>query len=192
MKTVHDIDAISEYNAIADHPTLHPLVSVIDFSKTSPKQKRDQVQAVRFGFYSVFLKNDQSCRIQYGRRNYDYEAGTLVFIAPDQVVSIEEDPDTYQPSGYGLLFHPDLIRGSSLGQHMKGYTFFSYDVHEALHLSEQERAIVLDCFLKIKSELERSIDRYSKKLIANTIEYFLDYCMRFYDRQFITREHINT
>lgn len=191
MKTVHDIDSISEYNTIADHPTLHPLVSVIDFSKTSPKQKRDQVLAVRFGFYSVFLKNDQSCRIQYGRRYYDYGAGTLVFIAPDQVVSIEEDPDTYQPSGYALLFHPDLIRGSSLGQHMKDYTFFSYDVHEALHVSEQEREIVLDCFLKIKSELERSIDRYSKKLIANTIEYFLDYCMRFYDRQFITREHIN-
>ena len=85
------------------------LVSVINFSKTSPKQKGDQVQALRFGFYSVFLKNDQSCRIRYGRRTYDSGAGTLVFIAPDQVVSIEEDPNMYQLSGYALLLHPDLI-----------------------------------------------------------------------------------
>ncbi len=191
MKTVHKIETVSDYNAGADHPTLHPLVSVIDFSKTTPKQRSAQVQALSFGFYSVFLKNDQSCRIRYGRKNYDYQQGTLVFIAPDQVVSIEEDPEEYQPSGYALLFHPDLIRGTSLGQHMKDYTFFSYEVHEALHVSEQERQIVLDCLSTIQMELERSIDRYSKKLIVNTIEFFLDYCMRFYDRQFITREWVN-
>lgn len=191
MKTVHHIDTIDDYNAVTDHPTLHPMVSVINFSKSAPRQRSDQAQALSFGFYSVFLKNDQNCTIRYGRRQYDYQAGTLVFLAPDQVVSIEEDPDYYQPSGYALLFHPDLIRGTSLGQHMKEYTFFSYEVHEALHLSAQEREIVFDCFAKISFELERSIDRYSKKLISATIEFFLDYCMRFYDRQFLTREHIS-
>lgn len=191
MKTVYHVSTVSEYNAGANHPTLHPFVSVIDFSKSLARRRTDPVQAVSFGFYSVFLKNDQSCQIRYGRRNYDYQAGTLVFIAPDQVVSLEEDPDEYQPSGYALLFHPDLIRGTSLGGHIKEYTFFSYEVREALHVSDEERKIVLDCFSKIRFELERPIDRYSKKLIANTIERFLDYCMRFYDRQFITREHIH-
>lgn len=90
-----------------------------------------------------------------------------------------------------LFFHPDLIRGTYLGQHIKEYTFFSYEVHEALHLSESERAIVLDCLTKIQTELARPIDKHSKKLIANTLELFLNHCMRFYDRQFITREHVN-
>ena len=191
MNAVRNIAAVSEYNALADQVTHHPLVSVIDFSTSHPKPRNGQVQALSFGFYAVFLKQDQHCTIRYGRRHYDYQQGTLVFIAPGQVVSLEEDPDPYQPSGYALLFHPDLIRGTSLGQHIKEYTFFSYDVNEALHVSEPERQIVLDCFSKINLELERSIDRYSKKLIANTIEFFLDYSMRFYDRQFITREHIN-
>jgi len=191
MKTVQLLDTISEYNAIADQSTLHPMVSVIDFSNSTPKHKNAQVSALQFGFYIVFLKNDQSCRIRYGRGQYDYQEGTLIFIAPGQVVSIEEDPEYYQPSGHALLFHPDLIRGTAIGQHIKDYTFFSYDVNEALHLSELERQIVLDCFSKISIELHRPIDRYSKKLIASTIELFLDYCMRFYDRQFITRENIN-
>jgi AraC-like DNA-binding protein len=191
MKTIQLLDSVSEYNAIADQPTLHPLVSVIDFSNSIPKQRSTQISALQFGFYIVFLKNDQSCRIRYGRGKYDYQEGTLIFIAPGQVVSIEEDPEYYQPSGHALLFHPDLIRGTAIGQHIRDYTFFSYDVNEALHLSDLERQIVLDCFSKISIELHRPIDRYSKKLIASTIELFLDYCMRFYDRQFITREHVN-
>ncbi|SKB86429.1 helix-turn-helix domain-containing protein [Dyadobacter psychrophilus] len=192
MKTVKFLDTVSEYNVIADQPTLHPLVSVIDFSNSTPKQKDTQVSSLQFGFYLVFFKNDQSCRIRYGRRQYDYQEGTLIFIAPGQVVSIEEDPEYYQPSGHALLFHPDLIRGTAIGQHIKDYTFFSYDVNEALHVSEVERQVVLDCFSKINIELHRPIDRYSKKLIASTIELLLDYCMRFYDRQFITRQHVNT
>lgn len=191
MKTARSIDTVSEYNALADQTTLHPLVSVIDFSSSSLKPRSERVEALSFGFYAVFLKQDQNCTIRYGRKKYDYQEGTLVFIAPGQVVRIEEDPDPYQPSGQALLFHPDLIRGTAIGQHLKEYTFFSYDVNEALHVSESERQIVLDCFSKIRSELERPIDRYSKKLIANTIEFFLDYCMRFYDRQFITREFVN-
>lgn len=109
MQFVYHVDTVSEYNAGANHPTLHPLVSVIDFSRSNPIKRSEQVRAVSFGFYSVFLKNDQNCRIRYGRRNYDYQAGTLLFIAPDQVISIEDDPEDYQPSGYALLIHPDSI-----------------------------------------------------------------------------------
>jgi AraC family transcriptional regulator, transcriptional activator of pobA len=189
MKKVQNIATVSEYNATVEQKTLHPLVSVIDLSKSKKRKRNATVEALSFGFYAVFLKNDKNCEIKYGRNYYDYQEGTLVFIAPGQVVSIEADELDYQPSGTVLLFHPDLIRGTSLGQNMKDYSFFSYDVHEALHLSEHEKEIVLECFRKIEFEIAHSIDKHSKKLIVANIELFLNYCVRFYDRQFITRDH---
>ncbi|MBD0368203.1 MAG: AraC family ligand binding domain-containing protein, partial [Flavisolibacter sp.] len=189
MKNIVNIDTISEYNALVEHTTFHPLVSVIDLSKCKRRKRNLDVKALSFGFYAVFLKNDRNCDIRYGRNHYDYQEGTLIFIAPGQVVSIEADEEEYQPSGLVLLFHPDLIRGTSLGQNMKDYSFFSYDVHEALHLSKQEKQVVLDCFRKIDFELKRAIDKHSKRVIVSNIELFLNYCIRFYDRQFITRDH---
>src|SRR5919107_136928 len=134
MKKVLNVNTIAEYNKMVGYQTYHPLVSVIDFSKATPSERAD-VQALNFGFYTVFYKQDKHCDIRYGRNYYDYQEGTLVFIAPGQVVSIEEDGSDYTPSGTVLLFHPDLIRGTSLVNQIKDYTFFSYDVHEALHLS---------------------------------------------------------
>src|SRR5919205_370141 len=191
MKKVLNVNTIAEYNNMVGYQTYHPLVSVIDFSKATPKERAD-VQALNFGFYTVFYKQDKHCDIRYGRNYYDYQEGTLVFIAPGQVVSIEEDGSDYKPSGTVLLFHPDLIKATSLGNHIKDYTFFSYDVHEALHLSEEEKQIVFESFRKIEYELKRAIDKHSKKLIVSNIELFLNYCSRFYDRQFITRDHANT
>ena len=196
MKTVETIQTIHEYNTLTNHQTLHPLVSVLDFSRstrqqTTPTKAPSAPQAVSFGFYSVFLKADEHCNIRYGRHTYDYQESTLIFIAPGQVVSIEEDGEDYQPKGHALLFHPDLLRGTSLSRCLNEYTFFSYSVREALHLSEQERQLVLDCFEKIARELGRALDTHSKRLIVNNIELFLNYCVRFYDRQFITREQAN-
>ncbi len=191
MKKVKNINTVSEYNAAVDHTTLHPLVSVIDLSKSKRRRRDVETGALSFGFYAVFLKNDKHCDIRYGRNTYDYQDGTLVFIAPGQVVSIEADEEDYQPSGHVLLFHPDLIRGTSLGQNMKDYSFFSYDVHEALHLSEHEKQTVFECFRKIEFEMQHGIDKHSKKLIVANIELFLNYCVRFYDRQFIIRDHAN-
>ena len=192
MKTIVNINTISQYNALVNQETLHPLVSVIDFSRVQPGQ-RAQAQALNLGFYIVFLKEDnQHCEIRYGRSSYDYQEGTLLFIAPNQVVSIEEDGDDYQPGGHALLFHPDLLRGTSLGHSMNEYGFFSYTVHEALHLAGHEKQLVLECFRKIDYELRRAIDKHSKKLIVANIELFLSYCVRFYDRQFITRDGANT
>lgn len=122
---------------------------------------------------------------------YDYEAGTLVFIAPGQVIDVENKVDYYQPVGHGLVFHPDLVKGTLLGKSLGEYGFFNYNTNEALHLSEREKKIVFDCFGKIAYELGQSVDKHSKKLIVSNIELFLNYCERFYDRQFITREHIN-
>lgn len=196
MEKAYHIETIIEYNNFAQHQTLHPLASVIDFSKfkssTKPGHKVPRVLTLSFGFYAIFLKEDKNCIIKYGRNYYDYQEGTLVFIAPHQIMSIEQDDDKgYKPSGKALIFHPDLIRGTSLSRHIEGYSFFSYELHEALHISAQENQIVLDCFSKVNQELERSIDKYSKKLIASNIELFLNYCLRFYDRQFITREIAN-
>lgn len=192
MKKVLNVNTIPEYNTMVGQQTFHPLVSVIDFATVQPKERAD-VQALNFGFYTVFYKQDNKhCQLRYGRNYYDYQDGTLVFIAPGQVVSIEEDGADYKPSGMVLLFHPDLIRGTSLGNHIRDYSFFSYDVHEALHLSEEEKGIVFECFRKIDYEIKRSVDKHSKKLIVSNIELFLNYCTRFYDRQFITRDHANT
>ena len=139
--------------------------------------------------YAIYLKELDCGELKYGRNHYDYQEGTLVFIAPGQVMGVQPKVKTFEPKGWALLFHPDLIKGTSLGKHIQHYSFFSYDVNEALHLSEKERQIVLDCFSKIQYELEQSIDKHSKTLIASNIELFLNYCIRFYDRQFITRDN---
>jgi AraC-like DNA-binding protein len=187
MEQVFYFETISEYNAFNNHPTLHPLVSILDFSKA----KERTGSKMHFGLYGVFLKQVNCGDLKYGRNYYDYQEGTLVFISPGQVIDVENKIDYYQPMGHGLVFHPDLIRGTSLAKSIHDYNFFSYNTSEALHLSDQEKQLVLDCFSKIETELKQSIDKHSKKLIASNIELFLNYCERFYDRQFITRDNAN-
>jgi AraC-like DNA-binding protein len=187
MNNLLRFETIADYNAFNNHETLHPLVSVVDLSKASPRQASNMY----FGFYIVFLKEVKCGDLRYGKNTYDYQEGTLVFIAPGQVVSVDNSGETYQPKGYALVFHADLLHGTSLGRHMQEYTFFGYQSREALHLSERERKMVLDCFFKIEYELEHAIDKHSKRLIVSNIELFLNYCVRFYDRQFITRDNVN-
>lgn len=184
---IENIATITGYNDLMGVETLHPLVSVVDFAQAKPMRHWRHT----FGFYAIFLKEVKCGDLIYGRQYYDYQEGTLVCIAPGQVVGVEDSGETFQPKGFGLLFHPDLIRGTSLGQHIKEYTFFSYEANEALHLSEREREMVVDLFHKIAHELEHAIDRHSKRLIAAHIELLLDYCLRFYERQFITRQNVN-
>jgi len=158
----------------------------VDLSKAAPRQGIKMF----FGFYVVFLKDVKCGDLVYGRNTYDYQEGTLVFMAPGQVAGINSNGEFYQPKGFVLAFDSDLIHGTSLGKHIQDYNFFGYQSNEALHLSDKEKSIVLDCFSKIDYELERSIDKHSRKLIVSNIELFLDYCIRFYDRQFITRDHV--
>ncbi|WP_231424846.1 MULTISPECIES: AraC family transcriptional regulator [Pedobacter] len=187
MDSILKFDSIKSYNDFNNHATLHPLVSIVDLSKASKRESK----RMAYGFYTIFFKQIKCGDLRYGLNNYDYEEGTLIFLAPDQIIG-ENNPDhVYQPQGMALVFHPDLLLGTALGRHMNDYNFFSYQVHEALHLSIQERGIILDCFSKIEYELKRDIDHHSKKLIAANIELFLDYCTRFYDRQFITRDNAN-
>ena len=186
-KGIHYIENVFEYNDLLGVETLHPLVSVIDLSKAHPMKHVRHI----FGFYAIFLKEVKCGDLLYGRQRYDYQEGTLVCLAPGQVIGIEDNGEVYQPKGWALVFHPDLIRGTSLGKEIKQYTFFSYAVNEALHLSEQEKEIVMDRLKKISIELEHGIDKHSKVLIAMNIELLLNYCMRFYERQFITRSNVN-
>jgi AraC-like DNA-binding protein len=180
-------ETISDYNDFNNHETLHPLVSVIDFSKAEVRTGKKMY----FGLYCIFLKDVKCGDIIYGRNYYDYQKGTLVFVSPGQVVDVANKTEPYQPMGHGLVFHPDLLHGTSLGKTINSYNFFSYQTNEALHLSDKERLLVLNLFSKIKSELELNVDKHSKKLIATNIELLLSYCERFYDRQFITREDVN-
>lgn len=186
MEEILKFDTVSQYNTFNRNETLHPLVSVVDLSKAAPRQLRK----MSYGFYVVFLKEIKCGDLKYGISNYDYEEGTLVFLAPGQVIGSQGE-EWYQPQGLALVFHADFVHGTSLGRHMNEYSFFSYRTNEALHLSERERQIILDCFSKIRFELEHGVDKHSKTLIASNIELFLNYCVRFYDRQFITRDNAN-
>jgi len=190
MNDIIDLVTVNDYCSGLGLSTLHPLVSVVDFSDTNwPPKGRSK--AVRYHFYGVFLKQGQNCILSYGRQNYDYQDGTLVFVEPRQIVNITNIDTTIKPTGHALIFHPDLLLGTELGKSMEKYSFFSYELYEALHMSEKERQIILDCFAKIKFELTQGIDKHTKNVVVSNIELLLKYCDRFYDRQFITRDNSN-
>lgn len=187
MKDILEIPTVVKYNELLGVETPHPLVNVIDLSKAKPMRHFLH----NFGFYAIFLKDVKCGDMRYGRQYYDYQEGTLVCLAPGQIAGIEDNGEVFQPKGYALVFHPDLIRRTSLGHNIKRYSFFSYEANEALHLSESERTLVVECLHNISNELHHSIDSHSKTLITSNIELLLNYCVRFYDRQFITRENVN-
>ena len=187
MKEVIKLDTVDQYNRLFGLETLHPLVSIVNLSE-APRFPTHFT--MNYGVYALFLKNVKCGDIRYGRQTYDYQEGTVTSFAPGQVVEVEMQQGV-KPNAHGLLFHPDLIKGTSLGQDIKHYSFFSYTSAEALHLSEEEKGIFIDCLEKIKMELQRRIDKHSKRLISRNIELLLDYCMRFYERQFITRSESN-
>ena len=188
MDKILNLDSVDLYNKLYGLETLNPLVSVIDLNKAT-----SSVDLIRFnyGIYALYLKLEKACDIKYGRQTYDYQEGTIVCFAPGQTAETNPTTDKVQVNAHGILFHPDLLRGTSLGKNIKKYTFFSYEVNEALHLSEEERSIVMDCLKIIRMELEHGVDKHSKTLLVNHIELLLNYCMRFYERQFITRNQVN-
>ena len=181
------LNSVDQYNQLFGLETLHPLVGVVNLAEATRYPLRF---TINYGIYALFLKDIKCGDIRYGRQKYDYEEGTIVSFAPGQVAETEIVQGT-KLKAKGILFHPDLIKGTSLGQEIKSYSFFSYSSNEALHLSEEEKEIILDCLNKIKLELTHPIDKLSKRLIARNIQLLLDYCMRFYNRQFVTRTESN-
>jgi len=185
---IYKLENVAQFNSQRGQETLHPLVSVLDQSKSKPVEAKRYLSEI----YIIFLKDVKCEDFQYGRNKYDYQDESLLFIAPGQVFGFDLGAETLiQPRGWALTFHPDFIKGTSLGKKIAEYGFFSYDVTEALHISKRERQIVLECFRKIKEELQRNIDKHTVNVIVSNIELLLNYCLRFYDRQFITRAHLN-
>ncbi len=186
-ENIISIDTVSKYNDLFGLETLHPLVGVVDLSKAT---RIPDDFTCNYGIYALFLKQVKCGDIRYGRQIYDYQEGTVTSFAPGQVVSASMDKSV-KPAAFGLLFHPDLITGTTLGKEIRRYTFFSYSSYEALHLSDNEKEIFMDCLSKINDEIQRPVDKHSKRLLARNIELLLDYCMRFYERQFTTRASSN-
>lgn len=180
-------DTIGQYNSFFGFETQHPQVGVVHFDRTENQPSH----RMTFGFYAIFLKKTQGCTITYGRTEYDFDDETVVCFAPGQTIGINRTDDGVTPEADGILFHPDFLIGTPLAQKIRQYTFFAYSANEALHLSAEERVIVQDYMDKITRELQHPIDRFSKQLIISNIEVLLNYCMRFYERQFTTRGAMN-
>ena len=179
------LNTVDDYCEMHGFERQHPLVAVVDLKDAT---KFPQDFTLNYGVYALFLKENLGCNIvRYGRQKYDYQEGTVTSFAPGQVTHVVMNPGMV-PQAKGIVFHPDLIKGTPLAKEMRNYTFFSYSSNEALHLSDEEKRIFCDCLEKIRIELERPADQFSKRLISMNIELLLNYCLRFYSRQFATRE----
>lgn len=191
MSDIIKIQSISQvHDFFGFEKPKHPLVSVLEL--TDEITNADYGDASYFiELYQVSLKSGITGSISYGRNSYDFQEGSMVFTKPGQVLKIDNDEDLSNSSGWTLIFHPDLIRNSHLGKHIEDYSFFDYDVHEALHLSEEEKGALGEIVRKIEREYNQNIDKHSQKLIVSNIELLLDYCSRYFDRQFYTRTNLN-
>lgn len=188
MNEITKLDTVQHYCDLFGIEAQHPLISIVDCNKMNPIRHGRRL----YNLYAVLLKDTDCGTMSYGRSLYDYEKGTVLFAAPGQVMGADDDGKLHQPAGWALVFHPELLRGTPLAQSMKDYTYFSYNANEALHLSEHERQTITECMEKIQAELQYPIDKHSKSLIVDNVKLLLDYCIRFYDRQFITRENLNS
>lgn len=183
-----DIHSISDLHHLygAGSPK-HPLITIIDLAKF--QTPRVGVVSYRLGFYSIFSKKFNGL-LRYGRSYYDFSEGSMMFTAPGQVTTTIEGPTAEE--GWGLFFHADLINNSPLGNNIHNYSFFQYEANEALHVSEDEKATLIAVLDNIRKEYAQNIDQHTQSLIQTNIELLLNYCSRFYDRQFYTRQKVST
>jgi AraC-like DNA-binding protein len=177
----HLFDSISSLLHTLDLPgPTHPLISVVD--KVQIEEAKEKLpENFLFSFYIISYKTDPPGRIKYGQQFYVFKEGTMIFIAPGQVNAVD---DKLRHAGYSLLVHPDFFRNYPLAKNIKKFGFFSYSVNEALHLSEQEQLIVVNIFRNLHNELKVNIDALTQNIILTEIELLLNYCNRFYHRQF--------
>lgn len=181
------LNTIQEFNDYQGVETLHPLVSVVHVENTEHIKEC----VMHYGVYVIYLKENKGCKLSYGRTPYDFDEMTVTSFAPGQVVTVEPNPDVPFAKFTALVFHPDLLNRTALGRHISRYEFFDYSSTEALHLSAQEVEVFRGVLAMIEQEIHRAIDKHTRELIVSNIELLLNYCLRFYDRQFITREEIN-
>ena len=186
--SVYKIQSISQLHNLLGFPKpRHPLISIIDASKIQVPEEEVGSKVI-YNFYMISLK-DKSCGVEYGRNSFDFDEGVMVFSAPGQVYSPTKSIQKDQIQGWMLYFHPDLIRNTNLGSIIDEFSFFNYDVIEALHLSDEEETIIDATVNNIISEYSQRIDNHSQRVIVSNLELLLNYCLRFYERQFNTRSN---
>lgn len=190
-----NIKSITQFHQLLNLPApQHPLITFHrDNSKETDYELDDKFFEMRFttDMYTIMYKDSVSGSLGYGRNSYDFQHGTLIFIAPKQVITSPSKETLQQSKGWSLMFHLDLIRKSSLGESINDYGFFSYNVNEALHLSNKEENFIFEVMKQIEEEYSQNIDKHSQRLIISNLELLLNYCTRFYDRQFYTRTNLN-
>ena len=185
----HRFDSLSRLHKALDMPApMHPLVTLINNATGSIPLERLPSPHI-LNFYKISYKMNFQGKFKYGQHYYDFDEGGMFFVSPNQVTGAHETVS--DQSGYTLLFHPDFLLGYELAKKIKAYGFFSYTIHEALHLSEKERLIILQIFQNMEGELQSAIDDFSQDVIISQIELLLNYSNRFYKRQFITRKAVN-
>jgi AraC-like DNA-binding protein len=181
------INSISELHRLMGLPKpLHPLISLINMDEVQSSEKIEELHFL-LNFYGVSLKKNISGKLKYGQNYYDFDEGVLAMTAPKQILSVGSE-ENYKVSGYWLVFHADFILNYPLGKVIKDYGFFSYKVNEALHLSDKEEKMLEGIFKNIEQEYQTSIDQFSQDVMVSHLELFLNYCNRFYNRQFLTRK----
>ena len=182
-------DSVSTYNKLYGLPTKHPLVAAVDLREATNYPNHVEIQGE---IYTLFLKNAPYCRLKYGRKTYDFEAGTVVSVAPGQSVTIDLADEDISLDAIGIVFHPDLFFGTTLSETIRQYSFFNYSEIESLHLSDKEREKFEFYYNIIKDEIEQPIDSHSAAVISTNNQLLLEHLQRFYDRQFTTRHKENS
>lgn len=183
----YNIDSIKAFNDYHGAQTLHPMFSVV--RKDTIEEITEHI--VHFGVYVVFLKETDSCKLSYGRTPYDFDAMTVTSFAPGQTVKVAPNPKNNYTKLVALAFHPDFLNRTELGRKISQYKFFEFTSNEALHMSASEVEIYRSAISMIEHELYSGIDKHTKDVLVSNIELLLNYCLRFYDRQFVTREEVN-
>ena len=191
MRNIKKINSVKELHAFMGLPSpLNPLITLIDHSQTQNSIQLSE-QKLLLDFYNISIKRSFKGKLKYGKNQYDFDDGTMSFIAPNQIISIDSEEDR-NSDGWSLLFHPDLIRQYPLGKIIKNYGFFSYSINEALHLSDEEEKTIESIVQNIQKEINSRLDNFSQDVIVSNLELLLSYCNRFFSRQFITRKMATT
>lgn len=188
MSKIMRVRNVGDYSRYVGHADRHPLVSVIDYTEVSPIRH----SLNNYSVYGIFFHDEADIDLAYGCGKYDYKKGTVICVAPGQIGGKEDNGERITLTGWALLFHPDLLHGTPLEKTIKNYSFFDYRVNEALHMTDEERDILVSLMQQIRDELKKKHDELQNVIIVGYIELVLNFCQRFYNRQFTTRKLENT
>lgn len=188
MSRILKVRNVNDYSSYLGRESQHPQVCVIDYAEVSPIRH----SLNNYSVYGLFLRDDADVDLDYGCGKYDYRKGTLLCVAPGQVGGKEDNGERVNIAGWALLFHPDLLHGFPLERHIRDYSFFDYRINEALHMTDEEHGLMVSLMRQMREELGKKPDEIQNAILVGYIELALNFCQRFYNRQFITRKIENS